>query len=161
MRRQDVVKAMQMGRQKMTERCLAVAELLIRDADVRVVEYRDRTCRGWAWPAEKRIRVSRPTTRRRLYKLAHECGHVALGHTRRKKVHRQEYEAEQYAHEALGRHGVSVPRVSTTRAKRYVARKIRIAVNRGAKSIDLEALRWCHDYLSEPVKRLLRQKGLN
>lgn len=161
MEREDAVKAMQMGRQKMAERCLVTAELLIREAGVTVVEHRGQALRGRAWSAKKRIRVPKPTTRRRLYILAHECGHVALGHSsRRISKHRKEYEAEQYAHAALRRHGISVPKASTTRAKQYVAWKIKQAIKRGAKSIDMEALKWCRGELSEAVKGLLRQKGI-
>ena len=38
--------------------------------------------------------------------------------------------------------GVRVPRAMTARAKRYVARKIKQAVKRGAKHIDPEARRF-------------------
>ena len=88
------------------------------------------------------------TTRKRLYILAHECGHVHYAHgrrgTRRKPRHREEYEAEHYAHAALRRHGVAVPRDMTARARRYVGRKIYQALKRGAKpeNIDREALRF-------------------
>ena len=88
------------------------------------------------------------TTRKRLYILAHECGHVHHAHGRRgtprKPRHREEYEAESYAHAALRRHGVAVPQDMTARARRYVARKIYQALKRGAKpaNIDREALRF-------------------
>ena len=89
------------------------------------------------------------TTRRRLYILAHECGHIALRHggpgrPKRIPAHRKEYEAEHYAHAALRRHGVAVPRRMTDSARRYVGRKISQALKRGAKreNIDRAALRF-------------------
>jgi hypothetical protein len=76
-----------------------------------------------------------------------------LGHNGTKPRHREEYEAERYAQEAMKRHGISVPRKSLERAKKYVAWKIHQAVRRGAKRIDSEALNWCRNYLSSEVQR--------
>jgi hypothetical protein len=131
------------------------------EAGVEQVEYRPNGLTGRAWPKEKRLRSTEPTTRRRLYIFAHECGHVALEHDDRKPHHRREYEAERYAHAALRRHGVAVPKRSTEEGKRYVARKIHQAVRRGAKSIDKDALHYCKGYLSQQVKAWLaaRESG--
>jgi hypothetical protein len=63
------------------------------------------------------------TTRRQLYVLAHECGHIALHSalkSRRKPRHVEEHEAESYAHRALAAHGFEVPDVSTFGARCYV-----------------------------------------
>jgi hypothetical protein len=88
-----------------------------------------------------RLDVPRPFTRQALYVFLHECAHIVLGHcdSSSKSRHRQEYEAERFAHEAMRRHGVPVPRRQSERAKRYVARKIEQAARRGAKRIDGEA----------------------
>jgi hypothetical protein len=63
-------------------------------------------------------------TRRQLCVLAHECGHIALGHvangysySKRKPRHVEEYEACKCAIEALRRHGVAVPRLMIARDK--------------------------------------------
>ena len=56
---------------------------------------------GRASAEKKRIKVPGPTTRRRLYIYAHECGHVAMNHRGQKHSYIQEYEAEMYAHEVL------------------------------------------------------------
>ncbi len=128
------------------------ARAIITEATVEKVEYHDRGLEGKACPSTKWILVPRPTTRRRLYVLAHECGHVALKHLRKEPRHRQEYEAERWAHAALRRNGVAVPRVEMTEARVHVAQEIRRAIARGAKSIDRETLNWCKRYHSVAVR---------
>ena len=92
-------------------------------------------------------------TRCRLYICAHEAGHVAKGHKRGNGYsHRHEYEAERYAHEALRRHGIALPRKELERGTEYVAEKIHQAIRRGANNIDREALKWCADYHSDATK---------
>lgn len=82
-------------------------------------------------------------TRKQLYVLAHECAHLALKHFARKQPrHVEEFQAEKWAHDALRRHGIPVPRTMTRRAKQYVARKIGQARRRGAKQIDPETARY-------------------
>ena len=100
----------------MVERCQRAGAAILEEAGVKDVQYHDRL-RGWAYPDRKSVRVPTPTTRRRLYIVAHEAGHVALNHIGVKPQHRQEYEAERYAHDALRRHGISVPKKSTQVAK--------------------------------------------
>jgi hypothetical protein len=90
---------------------------------------------GWARVKARKITAPEGKTRKQLYILAHECAHVALAHASRKPRHLEEMEAEKWAHAALRRHGVAVPRAMTVRAKAYVARKIRQAVRSGAKRI--------------------------
>ena len=131
----------------MVERCQRAGAAILEEAGVKDVQYHDRL-RGWAYPDRKSVRVPTPTTRRRLYIVAHEAGHVALNHSGNKPQHRKEYEAEKYAHDALRRHGISVPKKSTQVAKWYVARKISQAIRRGAKTIDRESFTWCRSELS-------------
>jgi hypothetical protein len=67
------------------------------------------------------------TTRRQLYILTHECGHIALHSTPwtgSKPRHVKEHEAESYAHRALTAHGLEVPEESTYGARWYVAQCI-------------------------------------
>ncbi|MEZ5944947.1 MAG: hypothetical protein R3C18_26480 [Planctomycetaceae bacterium] len=136
-----VVATLQQGKQQMAERCQRVGQLILKEAGVETIEYHNRLA-GWAVVESKRVRVPYPTTRRRLYIVAHEAGHVALDHRGAKPKHRQEFEAERYAHDALRRYGISVPKKSTAQAKRYVAWKIRQALRRGAQTIDREAYKW-------------------
>lgn len=163
MSKQDFIARCREGKEAMATRCEAVAQVLAKEAGVKTWEY-TRGLYGRASPKRKHIRAPRPTTRRRLYLWAHECAHVALAHVGKKPVHRQEYEAEQWAEEALRRHGVAVPTESVVGAKRYVAMKIRRAVKRGALVIDSDAQAFCKEYLGtlpvpgEPRKRLLRPK---
>ena len=147
---------LQEGRRQMAERCEKAARAMMAEAGVKEWIIHNNGLRGRASVRARRIRTPPPTTRRRLYILAHECGHVALVHLRAKKPsHRQEYEAEVYAHDALRRHGIAVPKASTEEAKCYVARKIRQAILRGAKHVDREALAWSREFISWEVKRWL------
>jgi hypothetical protein len=86
------------------------------------------------------IAAPRPRTRKALYIFLHECAHAEL-HPPPKKLprHVEEMEAEKWAHAKMRQHGISVPRAMTVRAKRYVARKIKQAMRRGAKTIDARA----------------------
>jgi len=149
------VQAMKKGRMDMARRCAEAAERMITEAGVKHVTWSDKSLRGRACPEYRSIYVPRPTTRRRLYVIGHECGHVVLGHTGIKPRHREEYEAERYAQAAMKRQGIPVPRKSVERAKEYVAWKIHQAVRRGAKQIDSEALNWCRKYLSSQVEQWL------
>ncbi len=108
------------------------------------------------------LRCPLPSTRRRLYILAHECGHVACGHLGARSGqprHREEYEAERYAHAAMRRHGICISRKSTENAKKYVARKIEQAIRRGAKKLDRDSVRWSHGYHRAETRRAL-ESGL-
>ena len=93
---------------------------------------------GKAWCKEKRLRIPPPTTRKRMYIIAHELGHLALhGHLKRKRSRRQfikEFEAEQYAHTLMRRFNIKVPRDMTTRAKNYVQHRINLSVKRGLQA---------------------------
>lgn len=166
------IKAAIAGRLKMTERCLAAAALLKQEAGVS--EHILRTSlSGRAWYKLRRISAPEGRTRKQLYILAHECAHIALQHLD-KPVHVRETEAEQWAHEALRRHSLAVPKSMTARARQYVAYKINRALKRGAKHIDPRAARfaegkapqlkpealdrWCREQgkTEESLRRLLR-----
>lgn len=125
------------------ERFLVIAEKLKMDAGVETHEI-TKGLRGRAWSWEKRIVAPEGRTRNQLYILAHECGHVALGHKRKssKPSHRIEYEAEIYAHAAMAKYKIAVPEKMTERAKAYVRRKCHQAARRGAKSLDADAVEW-------------------
>ncbi len=108
--------------------------------------------------SKKVIRCPKPTTRRRLYILAHECAHASLDHRgvgKGQPTHRVEYEAELYAHEAMRRHGVAVPRKVTDAAKRYVAYRIDLAVRRHTRKLDRDAVEWSREYHRAPTRRAL------
>jgi len=136
----DVVD-LQKARAEATERFLAVAEALKAEAGVKKHEIR-KSLSGYA-TKDGTIRAPEGRTRKQLYILAHECGHIALGHFKSgKKRHREEYEAERYAHEALRRHEIAVPKKMTERAKSYVRYKIRQGLKRGLKKVDAEAAAW-------------------
>jgi hypothetical protein len=124
-----------------TARFLGVAEKLKAEAGVKHHEIR-KSLSGRAWAKSGVIHAPEGRTRKQLYILAHECGHVALKHGKGKPKHVKELEAEQWAHAALRRHGIPVPRSMTTRAKEYVAWKIQQATRRGAKHIDPAAKRY-------------------
>lgn len=152
----DIVAKLQQGKKAMAERCKQVGKAILDEAGVQKVEYHTRL-RGSASSEHRSVHIPTPTTRRRLYILAHEAAHVALNHCGAKPKHRQEYEAERYAHDALRRHGIAVSKKSTKRAKEYVAWKIRQALRRGAKSIDRESFNWCQHELLSRDRLMIKQ----
>ena len=89
---------------------------------------------GKAWCKEKRLRIPPPTTRKRMYIIAHELGHIALHAKTSKRQFIKEFEAEQYAHTLMRRFNIKVPRDMTTRAKNYVQYRINLSVKRGLKA---------------------------
>lgn len=159
------VEKMKNLRAQSVARCREVAEKLIVEAGVKKAVHDQNGLKGYANVMSGGkpvgvIHVPVPTTRRRLYVFAHECGHVALGHDGSVPYHRQEFEAERWAHAALRRHGIAVPEKETQRAKEYVARKIHQAVVRGAKRIDRESHRFSRDHASPTVMRWLDAGGI-
>jgi len=134
---------LQQARKAAAERYLQIGRRIADEAGVRQFdETPGNALYGRAYTKQQRIKAPTPTTRNRLYIFAHECGHVALGHRYRQPVWREEYEAERWAHDALRRHGVAVPKKMTASAKAYIASKIRRALRRGAKRIDPAVARW-------------------
>lgn len=115
-----------------------------------VFEYTRSNLTGTCYYLEKRIEGPAPKTRKSLYICLHEIGHSRL-HYREKNVwktvsrpiYQTEYEAEQFAVEAMGRHGMKVHRDSIERAKGYVREKLRTAMRHGLKSFDHEIAEWC------------------
>lgn len=92
---------------------------------------------GRAFMTRRHVDGPKPVTRKALYIWLHECAHAHLhSGTGKRTRHVEEMEAEQWAHAKMREHGIAVPRAMTSRAKDYVARKIRQAEKRGAKRID-------------------------
>ena len=89
---------------------------------------------GKAWCKEKRLRIPPPTTRKRMYIIAHELGHLALHTKTSKRQFIKEFEAEQYAHTLMRRFNIKVPRDMTVRAKNYVQYRINLSVKRGLQA---------------------------
>jgi hypothetical protein len=114
-------------RQKARDRYAVIAGRLKAAAGVREhIEHKKIS--GRAWMATGRILAPTGITRRQLYVLAHECGHIVLHSTRRrwnKPNHVIEHEAEVFAHRALRRYGLEVPEKSANWARGYVAQCIR------------------------------------
>jgi hypothetical protein len=128
------------GQERMRERCYECA-LANTPPTVRVIQIR-RSLTGRTDVASGVMEAPVPKTRKALYVFLHECAHFALDHRRRRPVHVQEHEAEEWAHLRMREAGIAVPRSMTARAKRYVALKIRRAERRGAKTIDRKASRY-------------------
>ena len=98
---------------------------------------------GKAWCKEKRLRIPPPTTRKRMYIIAHELGHLALHTKTSKRQFIKEFEAEQYAHTLMRRFNIKVPRDMTVRAKNYVQYRINLSVKRGLQApIPKEITNW-------------------
>lgn len=123
------------AREASVVRFLAIAEALKAEAGVQKHTVR-KSLSGYAWPKKHEIVAPEGRTRKQLYILAHECAHVILGHIYGKKPrHLEEVEAEEWAHAALRRHGVPVPRSMTLRSKWHIQNKIHQALRSGAKEI--------------------------
>lgn len=119
--------------------------------------------RGLAWCDRGVILAPEGRTRKQLYVLAHECAHVALKHGRqrgraRKPQHVEELEAEHWAHDALRRHGVPVPRVMTHGARSYVGHWIEKDERNGVVVTHEEALRFAGQ-LTPRRRRALRNRA--
>jgi len=138
---EDLVKRLQEGKKRMAERCTAIADKWTPPGCI--VWYR-KDLSGRMGHGGKVMWAPRPITRKSLYLFLHECAHYHLGHNGKsgKPRHREEYEAEKWAHEKMREAGIAVPRAMTRRAKCYVAWRIDMAVRRGAKRIDKEAKRY-------------------
>jgi hypothetical protein len=132
---------------------LAIAEAIKKEAGVlkhHVLAEADRNDvrvrYGWSFPTRRIIHAPEGRTDRELYTLAHECGHVAWRHNHRKPLWRREYEAEQWAHAALRRHGIAVSEYDTVAATMNVFAAIDDAVERGKfgrpKRSAAEAAEW-------------------
>jgi hypothetical protein len=117
---------LQTARRAARERYQLIAEALKREAGVRR-HYKQKSISGLAWLQERKILAPDGITRRQLYVLAHECGHVLL-HSNpsawSKPGHVKEHEAEVYAHRAFDRYGLEVPEKSARWARAYVGQWI-------------------------------------
>ena len=134
---------LQQARRDAAKRYQEIAAVIAEQAGVEKIEYHNSGLRGRAWAESKRIKVPPATTRHRLYIYAHECGHVAMNHRGQKHSYIKEYEAEMYAHEMLRNHGIAVPRKKNVRAKRYVARKLKMGLRRGLLRVNRDVAQWC------------------
>lgn len=150
-------KELQRAKANAAERFQEIALLILQDAGVNTWTYHEKGLRGRAWPKKRHVVCPKPTTRRRLYILAHECAHVALHHIRSKPSHRQEFEAELFAHQALTRYDIAVPQQESDRARGYVAYRIDQAIRIGrAKRLDRAAVEWSIGKHGAATKRALR-----
>jgi len=117
---------LQEARRAAKERYQLIAEALKREADVRR-HYTHKNISGLAWIGSRNILAPHGITRRQLYVLAHECGHIVLhssAATWNKPGHIKEHEAETYAHRAFKRYGLEVPEKSAQWARTYVGQWI-------------------------------------
>lgn len=115
------------------ERYRVVAEALKREAGV-TKHYKFKTLGGLAFTAQNKILAPEGVTRRQLYVLAHECGHIVLhgsASAQAKPGHVKEHEAEVYAHRAFKRYGLDVPDQSAQWARAYVGQWITKDRNNG------------------------------
>jgi hypothetical protein len=150
---------LQARRREAAERYLEIATALKIEAGVK----RHDVCkelRGLAYCDSGVILAPEGRTRKQLYILAHECAHVALKHGHRrwrknKPGHVVELEAEQWAHDALRRHGVPVPREMSRRARNYVGYWIAKYEQNGVVVTHEEALRFAGQ-LTPQRRRALR-----
>jgi hypothetical protein len=128
-------------REAAVARFLSIAEKIKDEAGVHIHKIREKKLTGVAFVDQALIVAPAGKTRKQLYILAHECAHIALKHGDDKPRAQKEHEAELWAHEALRRHGVPVPKASTSEARDYVKRRINDG-RTNKKSISPEAKRF-------------------
>jgi len=119
---------------KARDHYLMVAAALKAEAGVRE-HIQHKKISGMAWFSAGRILAPAGITRRQLYVLAHECGHIVLHSAQdawTKPNHIKEHEAETYAHRAFKAYGLAVPEKSAWWARAYVAQCIREDRAKGA-----------------------------
>lgn len=122
------------------DRCIDAACAAV-PANVNKILFR-KSLTGKAFMKRGLMVCPKPLTRKSLYIFLHECAHFALHAGNRKPRHQEEVEAEKWAHQRMREAGIAVPRSMTSRAKRYVRRKIAQARKHGAKAISAEARRF-------------------
>lgn len=139
---------LQKAREEARQRYQAIGVSILRDAGVERIEYFEKHGRGHAYPQSKRVKICKPTTRKRLFAAAHEAGHIYYQHNSSKRRYLEEYEATIFAIERLREHGISIPRRIVDRYKRYVVRLIDMGLRRGGseETLDSRVLRWCGKY---------------
>ena len=120
----------------------AIGKHWIKIFNIKKVKYVKGRC--YAHPGRSEILINPLTTRLRLVSLAHEIGHVVLKHISNKKLRCvEEFEAEKFALALMKKYKIKFPRSRLNKGKRYVARKISMAVRRGLKRpIPKEVTRW-------------------
>jgi hypothetical protein len=96
---------------------------------------------GRAVVEERKIFVPRPSNRDRLHVYLHEVAHIVCKHNRKKPLHVEEMEAEQWATRVMREEGIPVPLEALEFGKRYVQGKIQTAEWRG-EPIDPAARRF-------------------
>ncbi|MEQ1649181.1 MAG: hypothetical protein ABL898_11390 [Hyphomicrobiaceae bacterium] len=114
------------AREAARERYAAIADAIKREAGIKK-HYRHKVIGGLAWTGTGKILAPEGITRRQLYVLAHECGHIVLHSTPAslaKPGHVKEHEAETYAHRAFKRYDLEVPEKSARWARLYVGQWI-------------------------------------
>ena len=114
------------ARKDAATRYAKIAELIKQEVGLRR-HYKHKSISGVAWPTHNIIVAPEGITRRQLYVLAHECGHVLLHSSpasATKPDHVKEHEAEVYAHRTFARYNIEVPEKSAKWARAYVGQWI-------------------------------------
>lgn len=117
---------------------------------------------GRAYVKRRTIKTPWPaSTLKRLYILAHEIGHVVLGHTdtigHYLPSYVREFECEMFAHALMREEGLRVPKDMTDRAKAYVARRMRQGVGSNLrKPLDTGIIAWCGPHLTATTIKIWR-----
>lgn len=122
----DAGERLQASRAAARDRYATIAVALKAEAGVRR-HFHHNIIGGLAFSGLGKILALAGVTRRQLYVLAHECGHILLHstpETQCKPSHVKEHEAETYAHRAFARYGLEVPEKSAKWARAYVGQWI-------------------------------------
>jgi len=130
--------------------------------NVRAIRFRKKLSGRASWKAGA-IEVPRPKTCDSCYVYLHECAHILIhspvrlrldqdGRNRKSKGWEYEpehpryvweYQAEQWAHQALPKYGFPVSLKMMNSAKQYVLELLKEAVAGGLREIDPDIAKWC------------------
>lgn len=116
---------------------------------------------GRAYLFTKIIETADPINVDRLYVVAHECGHIALQHgPRHTKIHRGEYEAEQFAILLLRHFDVPVPKGMVEDGQDYVAWHIENDLQNGQSVLDRDSFQWAERFVAYHVRDAVRNRSV-
>lgn len=105
-----------------------------------IFEYHFKSNVGRAFIEERKILISKPINRDRLFVAFHEIGHIINGHIKPRYL--EELKAEQYAIMKMREVNIPISRKARARAKEYISYKVRQAQRRGLKKLDSRAKRF-------------------
>lgn len=113
------------------------ADTLLKENNLVVSKVRS-SMSGLAYYTTNQVEVPEVKSPTSFHVLAHEVGHQALGHSKKRKSCIVEYEAEMFALQQFKRFSFKVPVKVKDRINKHIAYGLAQALNRGMKQIPSE-----------------------